>query len=319
MDKNKGINTLPASAALAPRTRKLDHLDDRVGFELGWDIAMAGLLPVGDQLSYRQVAQGYKQAQLNLGSRRVDAGDRFARKVLQVRFNAWLRGREIDTTVLTPAALRSIDVDVCPIMRRPLTHSQNGPFDWSVERVSNADGYVPGNLAIISRLANEAKYTHGSLELIRIARMVSNTGHTFVGLDSHEWARLACLAAMQETMDLDVLLNWPMVVAPPKGIAISIPWAAKATASERVLAMGVHAFENLLFGSEQELIAAAGFAASLDYEVQKLCEAGFDAKCAAEDAWWSVSVKQAWVAWMNHRRDYGLLKDLLVMMNSNFH
>lgn len=318
MENNHRINTFPASASKAPRPRKLEHLDDRVGFELGWDFAMTGVSPVGDQLSYRQVALGYKQAQLNLGSRRIAAGDRFTRKVLQIRFNAWLRGREIDTSVLTPAALQAINVDVCPIMRLPLTHSQNGPMDWSVDRVNNAEGYVPGNLTIISRLANEAKYIHGSIELIRIARMVNNSGHLFVGLDSHQWARLACLASMQETMDLDLLLTWPMVLTPPKGIAVSIPWACKATATERVLAQGPQAFDSLSLGSEQEMCAAAAFASALDYEVQKLCEAGVDSKCAGEDAWWSFSVKQAWVAWMNHRRDYSLLQDLLVKLNSSY-
>lgn len=318
MENKDRINSVPASAGLTPRARKLDQLDDRVGFELGWDFAMAGVLPVGDQLSYRQIALGYAQAQQKLGKGRGTSGDRFMRKVLQVRFNAWLRGRDIDTSVLTAHLLQSIDVEVCPIMRETLTHSQNTAMDWSVERIDNTVGYVPGNLAIISRLANEAKYTHGSLELIRIARMCSNTGHLYVGLDSRQWARLACLASMQESLDLDVLLSWPMVLRPPKGVAISIPWAVKATASERVMAQGAQAFDELQLDSDQETVAARAFGATLDHEIQKLCEAGVEACFAIEDAWWSQAVKQAWVGWVNHRREYKLLQDLLVRMNSEY-
>jgi hypothetical protein len=116
------------------------------------------------------------------------ADDRFVRKWLQLRLNAWRRGRVVAHDV-TPGLLRALDVSHCPILRRPLTHATRTDTDWSVDRLNNDAAYAASNLAVMSVLANRAKGALGFAEVLQRAE----GGENVDGLSPKEWMRMAAL------------------------------------------------------------------------------------------------------------------------------
>lgn len=157
---------------------------DRIGFAIGWDYGAHGLRPPDG--AGEAVQQGYTAALTRFRVAREH--DRFVRKWLLLRHNAWLRGRLVDEAV-TPAYLRSIDVDRCPVTLQPLTYATGADSDWSVDRLNNDAGYAPGNLAVISTRANRAKGTKDFAEVRALAAPETAAG----GLNAAEWSRLASL------------------------------------------------------------------------------------------------------------------------------
>lgn len=116
------------------------------------------------------------------------AGDRFVRKWLEVRGNALRRERIVDPNV-TPSLLQRLDVAICPVLRLPLTHGYKSDSDWSVDRLNNDGAYAPGNLAIISTLANRAKAHHCFADVYERGQAAKGSG----GLAPYEWMRIASL------------------------------------------------------------------------------------------------------------------------------
>ena len=114
--------------------------------------------------------------------------DRFARKWLQLRCNAYARGRSFDDKV-TPDLLCAIDVIECPVTRIGLTHGSMTDSDWSVDRLNNEAGYAANNLAVMSTRANKAKGQRTFDEVLALARLATPTD----GLSPVEWMRLASL------------------------------------------------------------------------------------------------------------------------------
>lgn len=114
--------------------------------------------------------------------------DRFERKWLQLRLGALARGRLVADDV-TPDLLRELDLDLCPVTRRRLTHGAQGPDDWSVDRLNNDGAYAAGNLALMSAMANRAKGTRGFDEVLELSRAPRATH----GLRPEAWLRLAAL------------------------------------------------------------------------------------------------------------------------------
>ena len=113
--------------------------------------------------------------------------DRFVRKWLQLRLNAFDRRRCVDERV-TPAFLQKIDVQFCPVTRELLTHGTNSPTDWSVDRLNNDGAYAPGNLAVVSTRANKAKGARSFREVVGLWKRNDDTR-----LSADEWLRLATL------------------------------------------------------------------------------------------------------------------------------
>ncbi len=114
--------------------------------------------------------------------------DRYERKWLQLRLSAFERGRVINDDV-SPALLRLIDVDRCPVTRQLLTHGELKDSDWSVDRLNNEGAYAANNLAVISTKANQAKGVLGYEAVYERSRRASATD----GLSPVEWLRLAAL------------------------------------------------------------------------------------------------------------------------------
>lgn len=73
------------------------------------------------------------------------------------RDRAKQRGLECTITI---EDIESVMVDVCPVLDIPLTVNELGSSrdnSYSLDRIDNNKGYVPGNIQIISGKANNMK------------------------------------------------------------------------------------------------------------------------------------------------------------------
>ncbi len=154
-----------------------------VGRALGADYAEFGVRPPADAPA--SVWEGLDAA---AKPRARVAPDRFQRKWLQVRLSALRRHRAVADN-LTVDHLRRIDQSTCAVTSVQLTHGELLDTDWSVDRLNNDGAYAAGNLAVLSRRANEAKGALGYEEVRRRSRAEEPSG----GLTAREWYRLACV------------------------------------------------------------------------------------------------------------------------------
>ena len=115
--------------------------------------------------------------------------DRFTKKWLQLRYHAYLRYRTVSEDV-TPSLIKALDVSFCQVTETNLTHGFQEDSDWSVERLCNQAGYAWGNIAIISKNANEARGSMTYEEICAAADSKKNIN----GLSPIEWERYKCLA-----------------------------------------------------------------------------------------------------------------------------
>jgi hypothetical protein len=194
------------------------------GFELGWDYGHYALVPPAEHLHpLSPVRQGWEAGRDNFGCRTLQP-NRFSRKWLQLRLNAWLRGRSFDLSQVNPAFLRRIDVTVCPITREVLTHCTGEPTDASVDRVFNGAGYAAGNLAVMSTRANQAKSDYGVDDAMSFLRQIE-TGRLgqIDGLTSEQWARLAVLCSFTTPMPHAAAARLPLLVLPPNRLRVLNP------------------------------------------------------------------------------------------------
>ena len=63
--------------------------------------------------------------------------------------------------------------DKCPILNKPFTLLDN-KYNYSLDRIDNSKGYIPGNVKIISRLANTMKNNATNEELEAFAHNILN-------------------------------------------------------------------------------------------------------------------------------------------------
>lgn len=180
----------------------------REGFDVGWEFASYGLTQPDHAES--DVLSGFRAAADHFGTQTLKC-DRFVRKYLQLRLNAWRRNRIFDDGV-TPEYLAKIVPVHCPITRKPLTVATGLGTDWSIDRIINDGGYAPGNLVVMSSHANMAK---DSMSYRQILRTVAK-GQSAHGLSHLEWARLAAVVGM--VADQDSIL--PLIALPPAGMMI---------------------------------------------------------------------------------------------------
>ena len=195
-----------------------------VGFELGWDYAHYGVVPPATHLDpLSPVRHGWDAGRQTFGQRTL-ASNRFVRKWLQLRLNAWLRGRAFEGTQVNPALLRQIDVPVCPITREVLTHGTGELSDASVDRVFNAAAYAGGNLAVMSTRANRAKSDYGSDDAMRFARQIELGGLGQIdGLSAEQWARIAVLTSFVTPLPHARAATLPLLVLPPNRLRVLNP------------------------------------------------------------------------------------------------
>jgi hypothetical protein len=214
------LNTFQTGTdAAINRTSGLD-----TGFELGWDYAHYGAVPPADHLHpLSPVREGWEAGRGSFGRRTLHA-NRFTRKWLQLRLNAWLRGRVFEGQQVNPTFLRQIDVSVCPVTREVLTHGTGEPSDASVDRVFNDAAYAAGNLAVMSTRANRAKSAYGVDDAMAFVRQieVGKLGQ-IDGLTAEHWARIAVLSSFATPMPHAKAANLPLLVLPPNRLRVLNP------------------------------------------------------------------------------------------------
>ncbi len=193
----------------------------RIGFEIGWDLALHGLQLMPSHGG--AIIDGHKAWSLSHPAGavcRVDARSAWTRKWLQVRSGAWQRRIKFDSEV-TPDYLLSITPERCPITRVDLTVGTLCDSDWSLDRVNNDLGYVQGNIAVISSHANKAKGSMSASQLLKDVDVVATSDV----VNSREKLRLAALANMV-VPNGDVSI--PFALSPPKGVdAFNVRYKAR--------------------------------------------------------------------------------------------
>ena len=302
---------------------------DRIGFELGWDYAHHRVCPPE---AYAQapspLRDGLLAGQATFGLRTLNA-TRHVRKWLQLRLNAWLRGRSVELTQITPNYLAQLDVSHCPVTRVPLgagtpeggekpegrekpeccarlEGTEKPPADaaaWghSIDRVRNSAGYAAGNLAVMSTKANHAKAGHGFRDAIQFVKQVeAGALGGIAGLTAAQWARVAVLCSFVEPLAHDEACALPLLVLPPNRLRLFNPaQALQAFVSRQLLVPGwsqrVSRIEALVPGKPAQRAFRDFFQALLP----RVLEAGrniapMEARWAIEDAWRNPLVQRRW-------------------------
>jgi hypothetical protein len=224
----------PSQAALSqpPETAALDPHATHVAFNLGWDLAYYGL-PC--ETSDGEVQQGYVAGKQRFRYGARHEADRFTRKWLLLRSNAWRRGRVFSDKV-TPAYLKRLDVKFCPILGIELTYGTGLETDASVDRVNNDGAYAPGNLAVMSVKANMAK---GNLSFAEVIERFK-TPELGPALTGTEWLRLASLMEGPCELTGEPPVPLPLIIRYVRGVRLT-----PAQALQYVLRAEAHNFPGL--------------------------------------------------------------------------
>ena len=268
-------------------------------------LALAALLAAG--VAYAQapspLRDGLLAGQATFGLRTLNA-TRHVRKWLQLRLNAWLRGRSVELMQVTPNYLAQLDVEHCPITRAALSAATLDASDASIDRVRNDAGYAAGNLAVMSTKANHAKAAHGFQHAMRNALRIEAGGPVggIAGLTAAQWGRVAVLCSFVEPLPHDEACALPLLVLPPNRLRLFNPaQALQAFVSRQLLTSGwaqrTARFEALLPGKPVKRAFQAFFHALLP----RVLEAGRTddaqrARWAIEDAWRNPLVMKRWTA-----------------------
>ena len=211
---------LPVRPATATPPRG-GSLFEATGFEIGWDHAHHRLVPPAEHLHPgHPVRQGWQAGQAVFGTRTLRATPQ-VRKWLQLRLNAWLRGRAFEGVQVTPHFLKQIDAAECPITREPLTHATGLPSDASVDRVNNDAGYAAGNLAVMSVRANAAKSDYAWDDALGFVQQIERGALGQIdGLGAAEWSRLAVLMSYTTPLAHEQAACLPLLVLPPNRLRL---------------------------------------------------------------------------------------------------
>jgi hypothetical protein len=67
--------------------------------------------------------------------------------------------------------------DVCPVFKRRFLRKQGYPTDNSptLDRIDNSKGYIPGNIQVISLLANRMKSNASREDLLQFSEWIKQT------------------------------------------------------------------------------------------------------------------------------------------------
>ena len=276
---------------------------EHIGFELGWDHAHHGVLPPAPYMQEPSALRdGVFAGQAAFGQRTL-LPTRHVRKWLQLRLQAWLRGRSFETMQVTPHYLQQIDVSHCPITRQPLSSATLQASDASVDRVRNDAGYAAGNLAVMSTRANTAKAAYGFRDALGFVRQIeAGRLGDIDGLNAAQWSRIAVLCSFVEPLDHAEASALPLLVLPPNRLRLMNPaQALQAYVSRQLLTPGwskrTCRIEALLPGKPARRAFQTFFHALLP----RVLEAGRTAdaqraRWAIEDAWRNPLVLRRWTA-----------------------
>jgi hypothetical protein len=163
---------------------------DRVSWELGWDFAHFSW-PIPDDAD-KDFCDGYRAFRHDRNRPIKKQQSIYDKKWLQLRMNAWRRGKPFNPEV-TPKVLEILmpEDKCCPVTQVPFTFATQEETDWSIERANNDEGYIRENLIVISARANAAK---SNLSFERICQFANGSLENN-SLTQREWQRLAELVA----------------------------------------------------------------------------------------------------------------------------
>jgi hypothetical protein len=292
--------TLFADAAPAIRHPAPADGQAAAGFEIGWDYAHYRLTPPPEALADgHPLRQGWQAGSATFGTRTLKPTPQ-VRKWLQLRWNAWRRGKVFEGTQVTPNFLAQIDVPLCPITRAVLTHASGAGSDASVDRVCNLAGYAAGNLAVMSARANEAKADLSCRDALTVVKQLEASGlDTLDGLGALQWSRLAVLMSFVTPMAHDEAARLPLLVLPPNRLRL-------LNAVQALQAVVTLAFTQAQAVPRlRELMAHVPAAARHDFQVFVLTLqarrlaigmriAGPELRHALEDLWTDAAVNRRW-------------------------
>jgi hypothetical protein len=268
----------------------------KIGFDIGWDHARHGLLPLPEY--WREdsaLQQGWRAGKACFGARTLAASPR-VRRWLALRISAWRRGIAFELLQVTPHYLGQIEAPLCPVLRRPLAEAEA-----SVDRVNHGAGYAAGNLATLSLEANRAKAALGWEEALQHAHLAAGAeGGHIDGLDAAAWARLAALISFVTPLPLEQAARIPLRVLPPNRLRLLNPVQGLQALVTRELTRPdgtrrLRELAALLPGETQR----TDFHRLLAALLPRRLEAGQDAgpwalRHALEDAWADARVNRCW-------------------------
>jgi hypothetical protein len=206
----------------ATRTDRTDPIG-RAGFALGWDHAHHGLVPPpGLLLEGTPVGQGWRAGKAVYGHRTLGA-TASVRLWLVLRTRAWRSGIEFDAERLGPQLLAQLRVDRCPVLRQHLGGASGDARAPSFERLNPHLGYVPGNVALMSRAAAQAREGVDIADAVRHARRTDGGADPVDGLDAPAWWRLAALQSFATSLAFGAAARLPLAVLPPPGVRPANP------------------------------------------------------------------------------------------------
>lgn len=271
---------------------------ERVGLALGRDYALHGITPpIAHLYPQSPLQRGWMAARSKTSSRPVRSpASPQVELWLALRTHAWARGRSFEDIQLTPHHLAQLDTTHCPITRELL-----GDDNRSVDRVRDDAGYAAGNLAVMSRRANQAKGSRGLQQLRDMAASCAAGPITRIGglLDA-EWERLAVLASFVTPLSHEEAAQIPLRVLPPNRLRLFNPtqalqalvtrqlatpgWSARLSRLEALLPTDTLRadFNRFLLALAPRVLAAA--------ELQQPHEI----RWALEDAWAQPLVHKRW-------------------------
>jgi len=276
---------------------------EHIGFELGWDYAHHSLQPPAPYAQEPSpLRHGLLAGQAAFGTRTLQP-TAAVRKWLQLRLNAWLRGRSIELFQVTPNYLRQLEVSHCPITRAALSNPALEATDASIDRVRNDAGYAAGNLVTMSARANHAKAANGFRAAQQFVQQIEQHRISGVsGLDAAQWGRVAVLCSFVEPLGHEEACTLPLLVLPPNRLRLFNPaQALQAFISQQLLRPGWAArssrIESMIPGQAARRAYQTFFHALLPRVLEAQQPEGTQGlRWAIEDAWRHAPVQQRWTA-----------------------
>jgi len=209
------------------------HTGVRTGFEaegrrIGWEHARHQITPPADHLHpHHPVRQGWEAGRAALAGRAL-APTRAARLWLDLRLQAWLRGRAFEELLVTPRFVALIDVRCCPVTGVLLAQAApgvEGPDDAVVMPLYERAGCAVGNLAVVSRQVAQARAALSLHEMAQTVQRLQQPGAAphAAGLDLWAWRRLAALTSLVTPQDHASAAARALLVLPPPRVRVLNP------------------------------------------------------------------------------------------------
>jgi hypothetical protein len=178
------------------------------GFAIGWDHARHRLTPPVEHLQAgNPLRRGWEAGRATFGARTQRVTPQL-RQWLQLRVDAWLRGRAFDALHVTPALLLRLGGTHCPVTREPLDAAA------AVLRANRDAGYAAGNLVRLGARAASGLGERTCADLLPVARRLGPSERVD-GLDADAWLRLAVLVSFATPLRHEQAAELPLVVLPP--------------------------------------------------------------------------------------------------------